>query len=261
MLKSVKELKSYSELLAAFTIRNIKIKYKQTFMGLLWAIFMPVVIIAAGALVRVGFAKIAGRDISEIGIKSIIIKSAPWAFFTQALKFSVSSLVANMNILKKIYFPRVIFPLSYILGQLFDFIVATGFSVFLLVILRTSVTYHVLWAPLIIILIVMFTAGLGMIFSCGNLYYRDVKYIIDVVLTFAIIFTPVFYDAREFGDKAIILLINPIGAMLDSLSRVVAYGEHPSPIWLTYSAVWAIGTFVFGWYIFHKTEPGFSDHV
>jgi len=197
MLQMWKELMNYKELLMAFTWRNIKIKYKQTFMGFLWAIFMPLIIVFSGILVKVGMAKISGREVEMSQIASVTVKALPWAFFMTALKFSVGSLVTNMSILQKIYFPRVIFPLSYTLGSLFDFAIAGIAFTFILIYIKIGVSIYLLFLPVLILFLFFFTTGLGLVLSCANLFYRDVKYIIDVILTFAIFFTPVFYEAKS----------------------------------------------------------------
>jgi len=256
-----KELVDYRGLLVAFTLRNIKIKYKQTFFGFLWAIFMPMMIVLSGILVRIGMAKISGRPVELDQMASVTVKALPWAFFIGALKFSVGSLVTNMNILNKIYFPRVIFPLSYTLGQMFDFCVASVIFTFVLAFAKIGVSIHLLWLPLLVIILFFFTAGLGMILSCGNLFYRDVKYIVDVLLTFAIFFTPVFYEASLFGKWEFLLLLNPVGSILECMNAVVVYHQSPQLVWLIYSLIWALVTFFGGWFVFQKADPIFAENV
>jgi len=261
MIQVFKDLIGYRELLFAFTVRNIKIKYKQTFMGFMWAIFMPLIIVFSGILVKVGMSKISGRPIELSQISSVMVKSLPWAFFIAALKFSVGSLVTNMEILKKIYFPRVIFPLSYILGQLFDFFIAMIVFTIVLSFAKTGVSIYLLYLPVIIIFLVLFTAGLGMLLSCGNLFYRDVKYIVDVILTFAIFFTPVFYDASLFGSWETILLLNPIASILECFNQTVVMHQAPDTFWFLYSGAWALAAFTGGWVVFHKAEPIFAENI
>lgn len=259
--ESWRELMRYRELLVAFTLRNIKIKYKQTFMGFLWALFMPMIIVLSGVIVKMGMAMYSGKEVELAQIASVMVKALPWAFFIGALKFSVGSLVGNMGILKKIYFPRVIFPLSYTIGQLFDFVLASIAFTIVFIFARLGVSVHLLWLPVLIILLFTFTAGLGLIFSCGNLYYRDVKYIIDVILTFAIFFTPVFYEASMFPKFEMYLMLNPVGSLLECINSVVVMHQAPPTIWFIYACVCSLGTFWIGWTVFHKAEPTFADNI
>jgi len=193
-------------------------------------------------------------------IVSVSVKALPWGFFIQSLKFAVGSLVNNMNLVKKIYFPKVVFPLSYILSQLFDFIVATAAFTVMFMIAHIGVSIHILWLPLMILLLVMLTAGLGMILSCANLYFRDVRYIVDVILTFGIFFTPVFYESSMFSFGNI-LLLNPVGAILENINNIVVLHQPPDFIWLGYAAVWSFLAFFWGWSFFHKKEPTFAEFI
>lgn len=261
MLSVYKDLVAYRELLFAFTWRNIKIKYKQTFMGFLWALFMPMIIVCSGILVKVGMAKISGIEMNLEQVASVTVKALPWAFFIGALKFSVGSLVGNMNILKKIYFPRVIFPLSYTIGQMFDFAIAVVTFTVVLTFAKIGVSIYLLYLPFLILFLFLFTAGLGMILSCGNLFYRDVKYIVDVVLTFAIFFTPVFYEASLFGKWESVLLLSPVASILECINTVVVYHQPPQLFWFGYAGVAAFVTFFGSYYIFKKAEPVFADNI
>jgi len=100
-----------------------------------------------------------------------------------------------------------------------------------------------------------------MMLSCANLFYRDVKYVVDVILTFAIFFTPVFYDASLFGKWETLLLLNPIGAMLECINDIVINHQAPKWIWFYYSGINSILSFFIGWNLFHKVEPVFAERI
>jgi len=257
----IKELMSYRQLLYVFVTRNIKIKYKQTFMGFLWAVFMPVVIVLSGIMVKKAMSYLSGKPLEMSQIISVSVKALPWAFFVSALKFSVACLVTNMNLVSKIYFPRAIFPLSYVLGSLFDFVVSSIAFAIIFTFARIGISIYILWLPVLILLLVLLTAGLAMILSCGNLFYRDVKYIVDVLLTFGIFFTPVFYDASMFNQFEFVLLLNPVGAILENINRVVVLHQPPDFLWLGYAALWAILGFIGAWVVFQRAEPKFAECV
>ena len=261
MNEMFRELFNYRELLFAFTKRNIQMKYKQTFMGVLWAVFMPFIIIFSGVMVRKAMSVISGFPIEGRQIMSVAIKSLPWAFFVGALKYSVGSLVGNLNLVTKIYFPRVIFPLSYVLGQIFDFLTAGIFLGIILAIGQIGISIHILWLPLLILFLVLFTAGLSIVLACANLFYRDVRHIIDVILTFGIFFTPVFYDASMFSGLRIPLLLNPIGSILENMNLVLVLHQEPLYNWLMYAGVCSVATFIIGWILFEKAEPKFAENI
>ncbi|MBN2119597.1 MAG: ABC transporter permease [Candidatus Omnitrophica bacterium] len=262
MLREIfRELFQYRELLRAFTYRNIKIRYKQTIMGFLWAIFMPAVIVLSGIVIKKAIAIVSGRPLELAEIVSVSVKALPWAFFIGAIKFSVNSLVGNMNLVKKIYFPREVFPISYIFVQLFDFLIAIAFLTLVLIFARIGLSIYLLYVPFLIIFLVLFTIGLALILSCGNVFFRDVRYIVDVVLTFGIFFTPVFYEASMFKDWKIILLLNPVASILESMNAVVVFHKMPDIFWFTYAGVASAVMFISGLSVFHKSEQIFAEVI
>src|SRR3972149_500293 len=177
MIEMIKELIQYRHLLYMLTWRDIKIKYKQSVMGFFWAILMPMLIVAAGLLVKKGFSMVSGRPLELTELASVSVKAIPWAFFVGSIRFSTNSLTGNSNLVTKIYFPREVFPIASVLANLFDFAVASVVVVAMLAVARIGVSVYLLWLPVLLILLILLTLGLGMFLACGNLFFRDVKYI------------------------------------------------------------------------------------
>jgi len=261
MREMVQELIQYRQLLFMLTWRDIKIRYKQSVMGFFWAIFMPIMIVAAGALVKKAFSMLSGAPIEMGQIASVSVKAIPWAFFVASIRFATNSLTGNVNLVTKIYFPREVFPISATLANLFDFVVASiVLSIFLLV-AQIGISLYLFWIPLLLMLLIFLTVGLGMFLSCANLFFRDVKYIVEVILTFGIFFTPVFYEAKLFGKWGNVLLMNPIGPILEAINDVVVLHQPPNLYWVGYSAIWAVGGLFAAWTIFHKAEFSFAENI
>jgi len=194
-------------------------------------------------------------------LASVSVKSLPWAFFVGSIRFATNSLVGRSNLVTKIYFPREVLPLSSVLGNLFDFSIATTVLILIFAIARIGVSIYLLWLPFLLILLILFTSGLSMLLSCANLFFRDVKYIVEVILTFGIFFTPVFYEAKMFGKWAPILLLNPIGSILEGINDVVVLHCQPDFFWLIYASCWAIIGFFVSWKIFDNLEPSFAENI
>lgn len=256
-----KELIRHKQLLYILTWRDIRIRYKQSVMGLLWAVLMPAMVVAAGILVRKAFSILSGVPIAPADIASVSVKALPWTFFIGSIRFATASLTSNSNLVTKIYFPREVFPLSTVLTHLFDLAVATVVLVVFLTIMRIGISAQLIWLPFLLTILIILTAGVGMFLSCANLFFRDVKYIVEVMLTFGIFFTPVFYDASMFGEWAPVILLNPVGAILESINNVVVLKKPPDLVWVTYSTIWAIVCFVGAWKIFGKTESQFAENI
>lgn len=257
----IRELIEYRHLLMILAWRDIKIRYKQSVMGFLWAIFMPLLIVAAGIIVKKGISIISGKPLELSDLASITVKALPWSFFIGTVRFATNSLVSNRNLVEKIYFPREVFPLAAVLANLFDFGIASIATIVILGIMGVGISVHILWVPLLILCLVLFSAGVGMLMSCANLFFRDVKYLVEVILTFAIFFTPVFYEASMFGKWETLLLMNPVGAILECVNAVVVLHRQPNYFWMLYAASWGIGLFLISWNIFHRLEYSFAENI
>ena len=147
-----REIVKYRDLLYMLVLRDIRIRYKQAAMGFLWAIFMPIVAICAGILIKKAMSMVAGKPMDLQGIITLSVKVLPWTFFISALKFSVQSLVSNSNLVTKIYFPREVLPLASTLACLFDFSIAVLVLIVLLAIAKIGVSIYLLWLPLLLLL-------------------------------------------------------------------------------------------------------------
>ncbi|HEV2246345.1 MAG TPA: ABC transporter permease [Terriglobia bacterium] len=258
---SFREVVQFRDLLYSLTWRDIQIRYKQAVMGFFWALLMPLVIVGAGVLVRFAFSVSSGHGINLVDISSIALKSLPWAFFVSAIKFGTGSMVKSPNLVTKIYFPREVFPLAAVLASLFDTAISSFVIIVLLVVARVGFSVQLLWVPLILGLTVLFTAALAMFLSCANLFFRDVKYLVDIVTTFGIFFTPVFYDANRLGKWAPVVLLNPIGSLLEALNSTVILHRAPSGFWLAYDAAWAVLGLLAAWRIFDRAETAFAETI
>lgn len=243
------------------TWRDVRIKYKQSVMGLLWAVLMPGLIVAAGMLVQLGMSQLSGRPFTLDKLAAICVKSLPWAFIVGGIRFATNSLTSNSNLITKIDCPRVVFPISAVFSALFDMAVALLPLVVILALTGVRPTMTQLWVLPLIFLMVLFVTGLGIALSAANLYFRDVKYLVEILLTFAIFFTPVFYSSDLLGPWRDVILLNPVAPLLEGLEQSVVQGRTPDLPWIAYSAVIAVVTFGSAWWLFHRLEPSFADNV
>lgn len=257
----VRRLMNRRDVLFMLTWRDVKIKYKQSIMGFFWAILMPLVIVSAGVIVRYAFARLSGTTLRGEDLALVTAKAVPWAFFVSSIRFASNSLIANTSLVTKIYMPREIFPLAAIISQLVDFAVASVVAVILLIVVGTTFTASVLWIPLFVSLLILLTAAAGIFLSAAALFFRDVKYIVEVILTFAIFFTPVFYEARLFGDWATAIMLNPVAPLLEAIGAAAVGRPLPQAGWLLYSTAVAVVGFVAAMSFFKKVEPLFAESV
>ncbi|PYP92408.1 MAG: hypothetical protein DMG65_04200 [Candidatus Angelobacter sp. Gp1-AA117] len=257
----LKEFLHYRELLYMLTWKEIKVRYKQSVMGFLWAIFMPVLIVSAGIMMKASFSFTTGRHINMQDVISVSVKGVAWAFFVGAVRFGSNSLIANNNLVTKIYFPREILPMASVLANFFDFMVAAVFVTSVMAFTGGGASFHLFWLPLILLALVMITASFAVLLACANLFFRDVKYIVEVVLTYGILFTPVFYSAEMFGRWKPLLLLNPMGAVLEALDSAVVLHRAPDPLWLCYAVLFGVLGLIVAGSVFKKAEPLFAQEI
>jgi homopolymeric O-antigen transport system permease protein len=261
MIRWLTELRARRELLYMLTWREVTVKYKQSVMGYLWAILMPLVIVGAGLLVRGGVAMLTGKPLDTGELAAVAVKSVPWAFFVSSIRFASLSLVGNATLVTKIYFPREIFPFAAVLSQLVDLAVAATLLTVVLAVIGVPAGPQLLWVPPLLVLLLLLAAGLGLLLSAASLFFRDVKYLVEVFLTFAIFFTPVFYDVSLFGHWAPYLMLNPVAPLLEAISGAVLTHRFPALGWIAYSAAWAIGGFALALALFKRWEPAFAENI
>jgi len=261
MIGTLRELVQRRDLLFTLTWREVQIKYKQSVMGFLWAVLMPGLIVGAGILVRYAFAMLRGTPLAVDDIVTVAVKSVPWAFFVSGLRFATNSLIANADLVTKVYMPREIFPVASILSQFVDFLVAAVLLVVFLAILHVGAGWALLWVPVLIGILVLQVTGMGLALAAGSLFFRDVKYIVEVGLTFAIFFTPVFYDVTLFPRWSTLLLLNPVAPVLEGLSAAVLLHRSPDPAWTAYSAAWALVGCAVSLAFFKRLEPYFAEKI
>jgi ABC-type polysaccharide/polyol phosphate export permease len=260
-MQTLSSLYRARELLYLLTWRDIRVRYKQSVMGLLWAILMPLLIVGAGAMVRIGAAKYSNSALTPEDMASVIVRAVIWAFFISAIRFGTNSLISNPNLVTKIAFPKEVFPIAAVLSSLFDFIVAAVIVAVALPFIGVMPTATALWFFPLLICMVVQAVGLSLILSATNLFFRDVKYLVEIFLTYAIFFTPVLYPASMLGKWESIILLNPIAPLLEAMSNALVEGRAPDAFWTTYSAVASVLFLLVGYAIFKKLEAEFAESI
>lgn len=272
------DLFSYRELIVELARRDIRVRYKQAVMGIGWAVFMPVMVVLSGLIVRYIMNQISGNSFEREVIAIMSIKSLPWAFFVGAIGFATNSLTSNNSLVSKIYFPREVLPISAILAQSFDTMIGSIALVLILPFLGVEFHWTILWLPILVLLVFGFTLCLGLLLSAANLFYRDVRFIVQVLLMFGIFFTPVLYEPAILGPTgAKLIMLNPLSPLIEGLRLsiveghnllyplIIEEGETFMEIWtpwyLVAGILWATLGLAFSSIIFHRSQARFAELV
>ena len=261
MISELRRLAKSRDLLYMLTWRDIRVRYKQSLMGFLWAILMPALVVGAGVFVRIAAASWSGTAITSEAIASVMVRAVVWSFFIASIRFSTSSLISNPNLVTKIAFPKEVFPISAVLSNLFDFAVAAVAVAAILVVAGWTPSLHALWVFPLLLTLLALTVGMAFILSAANLFFRDVKYLVEVFLTYAIFFTPVIYDAGDVGKWKNVLLLNPVAPLLEGVAGSVILATNPDLLWTLYSLIFSIGLLVFGYWLFKQLEEQFAEAI
>ncbi len=260
-MKMIDEVVRFRGLLYMMVWRDIRIKYKQSLLGVLWAVLMPGMIVLAGVAVKVAMSKVSNKPLAVEDLANVSVRAIPWAFFIASIRFGTNCLIGNSNLVSKVYFPKVIFPLSAILSQFVDFLIACGVLAIILAFLGVPLNWSLLWLPVLVALLVFLATGLAIFLSAAGLFFRDVKYLVEMFLTFAIFFTPVFFDAAMFGEWKNLLLLNPVAPILEGIAAAVT-GRGGVPLgWFLYSASVSLAILVGSALFFERLEPLFAESI
>jgi lipopolysaccharide transport system permease protein len=249
----------YRELLYQMTKRDLLLRYKQTAMGFAWAIFMPLVNTAVFSVIFTRVAPI------ETGVPYPVFAYCglfTWNFTASSLRFAVNSLTSNTNMVTKVYFPREIFPFSSTLVSLVDFAVSSVVLVGLMMYYHVSPTSTLALLPIVVLVHVLFTAGVALLLAMGNLFYRDVKYLFEIVLTVWMFVTSVLYPVSlVHGRIGTLMRLNPMTPILDAYRDILLFGRSPFSGAFLGAAVVAVVVFFVSWVQFHRAEFEFAENV
>lgn len=254
-----KELWDFRELLGFLIWRDIKVRYKQTILGGLWAVLQPLI----GTLVfGILFTTVARINTGKVPYPLFVYAGlVPWTFFATALSLSSNSLVGSEQMIRKTYLPRIMIPLAAILGLIIDMLIGFALMLPLLLYYRWPLTTSVVWLPLCILGSFLAAAGMGLTLSALNVHYRDVKYVVPFFTQMAFFLTPVIYPLRTVPKSLqFVLGLNPMAGMEEGF-RHALLGSTVSFDLLWTSCAVSLLVFVVGLFVFRRMERTFADLI
>lgn len=257
---NLKELWESRELIYFFTLRDIKIKYKQTVLGALWAILQPFLLMVIFTVFFAGHLDIQSYNLPyPVFVFSGLIL---WNIFATGISTAGNSMIVNSNIIKKIYFPRLIIPISGILGTLVDFSMTLLMFLFILFYYSPSFSFLsiCMYLPISLLITLLTTFGFGCLLAALNVKYRDFRYIIPFLIQILLFLSPVIYPVTVIKNELArtILNLNPISGAIEILRGSIT--GTPLPVALTLqSLLISLGLFILGLSYFRKTEYYFAD--
>jgi ABC-type polysaccharide/polyol phosphate export permease len=255
----LREQVEYRELLWQMTKRDLLLRYKQTVMGFGWAVFMPLINTAVFTVI---FTKAAPIPTPVAYVVFAYCGLWVWNFHASALRFSMVSLTSNINLVSKVYFPREIFPFSALFVCLVDFAVGGLVMVAMMIWYQIPVGLSLLWFPVVLLVQLIFTGTIGLIVSMANLFYRDVKYLFEIVITVWMFATSVLYPAGTLGSGTLgtIVRLNPMTPIVDAYRNVLLLNQPPSAAFAL-TSVASVVLLGIAWIVFHRSEFQFAENI
>ncbi len=269
MTAATLELFRYRQLLVSLTWRDLRVRYKQTLLGMGWAMLLPLAMMLIFTFVFTRAVKVVdGMGLSMPYPLFAYLGLVPWAFFSASLTGCVSSLVSNRNLVTKVNFPREVFPLSTIGSAFVDFLVAgsvlVGLVAYFHLTSKWDFAFHwsLCFLPVVILVQLVFTAGLGLLLAMGNLFYRDVRQVTGVAVQLWMFVTCVLYPLPQDGSWfARCVWLNPMTPIIAAYRACIAEGLVPLDSRFVYATVVAGVTLIVGWACFRRWSHRFAECI
>lgn len=260
MIQHLKQLVSHREMLWAWTGRTIRGRYQQSVLGWFWAIVQPAALVAVYTVIFTRFVRVDTGETPYIVFSYVAL--VPWTLFSTSLVDMSNSLVQNMNLVTKIYFPREVLPVASMLARLLDFGVAAVLLVILIVVYQVPL-FPVGWLflPLILAIQLALMLGLGLASAALNVFSRDVQPLLTLVIQLWFYASPIIYPVSLVPDRLRpFYFLNPMAGVIEAYRAVLLHGEPPGSYLLS-SALITLLALLLGYWLFKRVEPLFADIV
>jgi len=272
MITFAKNLYDYRELLATLAWKNITMRYKQAYLGIAWAILKPLALMVIFTLVR-GFVGIDSGDVPYPILTFAALM--PWIFFQESTTDGVNSVVANAHLIRKIYLPREIFPITSVVTKLVDlginFLMLAGLMAWY----GMAPSIFMLWVPLIVAYTVVVAMTISLFGAAINVYYRDIAQALPLMLSLLMYASPVIYPLQLVKDTLLvqqamgdwseafytIYTMNPLAGIIDAFQSVVLRGTAPDLVAMMPGAILVVSLLPFSYYFFKRAESYFADVI
>ena len=260
LLGGAAKLAQYRDLLYTLSVHRIKVRYKQSVLGITWAILQPLSLMLIYTVI---FSFIA-RMPSDGAPYAIFAYAAllPWTCFSNALTNATNSLVTHSHLVTKVYFPREILPLTYVIAAIFDFLIASTVFIGLMIYYHVPLTLNALYGVPIVAVLMIFTAAMALLFSATQVRFRDIGVAMPLLLQLWMFATPVVYPLNAVPRRLLpIYSLNPMVGLIESFRQVMLYGARPSLRLLGISALISTLLLVVSYIYFKRVEATVADII
>ena len=258
MVKKIKEITVYKELLFNLTSKELKLKYKNSALGFFWSFLNPLLMLTVYTFAFKFIMKVQIENYSLVLLAGLL----PWNFFSASVQGSTMSLVNNSHLIKKVYFPREIIPLSLIMSNFVNFLMTMIVLFAAMMLFGVPLGINILMLPVVLILLVMFTTGLSLMLSVLNVYYRDISHFTEILFMAWIYLTPVIYSFSMIPEKyRVFLMLNPMTLAVELIRDTTIRNVFPDLKFLLALLIVASITLSVGQSVFTKLERDIAERI
>lgn len=258
MIKMFKNIYQYRELLKTNIKKEIRGKYKHSFLGVLWSFLYPLLQLAVYAII---FPLIL-KNSQENYVIFLCAALIPWNFFTTIVTQSTGTIIANGDIVKKVYFPREILPISVVTSQLVNFLISTIIIIVFVLCAGMGLSKYIIFYPIILLIQYIFSIGISFIVSSLTVFLRDLEHLISIGMMMLFYATPIAYSAEVIPEKfSFIITLNPMAHILNAYRDIFYYQRMPNMQTLGIMFAISILIFVVGYLIFNKLQKNFAEEL
>lgn len=260
LVESLSELGHYGHLLRSWTLREIKIRYKQSLLGGLWAVLQPLSIAVIFSIVFSFFVRVPTGDVPYLVFYYAALLE--WTLFANAVTMGSNSLISNLNLVTKIYFPREILPISSVLAALLDFGIAALVYGALLLIYKVSIGPSIVLLPFLIVTQLFFTSAVVLVLAALNVFYRDIRFVVPLGLQIYMYSVPLIYPVSTIPPRVMpVYMLNPMASLIYAYRAILVYGQWPEPAYLVTALVLSVALFLASYAWFKKMARCFADVI
>jgi ABC-type polysaccharide/polyol phosphate export permease len=257
MIDPIRHIYQYRELIWALALKELKIRYKRSFLGFLWALLNPLLQMVVLSLV---FSTILRMPIPHFAIFLISVLM-PWTFFAQSLSYAADSIVNNSDLIKKVRVPKIVFPVAALTSNMVNLLLSLIPMLIIVIVLHSPVYVTWFYLPVPLLALTLLTLGLSLILATLNVYYRDVSHILQIILQIWFYITPIIYPIEAFGKYQWLLKLNPVLYALNGFRMAVYKGALPSMQSIAASFVCGAVALMIGYAMFRRNQDDFVYYV
>lgn len=258
MLQLLRDIYRSRELIWALALKELRVRYKRSALGFLWALLNPLLMMA---ILTVVFSHIMRLPVQSYAV-FLLSALLPWTFFSQALSYSVESIVGNGDLLQKVRVNKSVFPIAAVISNILNFLFSLVPMVLILVVLRFPLHWTWLYLPVPLFALFCFTLGCGFFCAAANVFYRDVSHVIQIVLSGWFYLSPIMYSPEFLPQKyRTFFRLNPMLYLLNEFRMAIYYGQMPSLQSIALSLSIGMVFLYIGYKIFHRSEATFVYYV